>query len=108
MHYIIKYCSIFPTYVSVPVEPSSGGQGYNANRIKPNGCISFVQFFLGIAIVVCRFCLLGVNEFHIISTVQDGSTGTETYLGNIEQYLIIQCICRFFEIVNYYKNARWI
>jgi hypothetical protein len=27
MHYIIKYCSISPTYVSVPVEPSSGGQG---------------------------------------------------------------------------------
>jgi hypothetical protein len=28
MHYIIKYCSISPTYVSVPVEPSSGGQSY--------------------------------------------------------------------------------
>jgi hypothetical protein len=28
MHYIIKYCSISPTYVSVPAEPSSGGQGY--------------------------------------------------------------------------------
>jgi hypothetical protein len=28
MHYIIKYCLITPTYVSGPVEPSSGGQGY--------------------------------------------------------------------------------
>jgi hypothetical protein len=28
MHYIIKYCSISPTYVSAPAEPSSGGQGY--------------------------------------------------------------------------------
>jgi hypothetical protein len=28
LYNIIKYCSIAPTYVSAPVEPSSGGQGY--------------------------------------------------------------------------------
>jgi hypothetical protein len=28
MHYIINYCSLSPTYVSVPVEPSLGDQGY--------------------------------------------------------------------------------
>ena len=39
------------------------------NFVKPNGCVRLVKFLLDVTVLINRFCLLGIDDLHVIFTV---------------------------------------
>jgi hypothetical protein len=42
---------------------------YFRNFVKPNGCVRYVKFFFHVTVLISRFCLLGIDDFHVIFTI---------------------------------------